>query len=79
LHERLLNWLGDQATIDWSRASLDSVSVRAKKGANAPVPVLSTVAKLAPNITSSWTGTAFPLPSDFRRPTPTTQLNYSHS
>ena len=79
LHERLLNWLGDQAAIDWSRASLDSVSVRAKKGANAPVPVRSTVAKLAPNITSSWTGTAFPSPSDFRRPTPTTQLNCSHS
>ena len=29
---RLLNWLGDEAAIDWSRASLDSLSVRAKKG-----------------------------------------------
>ncbi len=34
LHERLLNRLGDQAAIDWSRASLDSVSVRAKRGAS---------------------------------------------
>jgi transposase len=28
-HDRLLNWLGDEATIDWSRASVDSLSVRA--------------------------------------------------
>jgi transposase len=32
LHTRLLNWLGNEATVDWSRASLDSISVRAKKG-----------------------------------------------
>ncbi|MDP9364832.1 MAG: IS5 family transposase [Chloroflexota bacterium] len=32
LHERLLNWLGDEAAIDRSRASADSLSVRAKKG-----------------------------------------------
>ena len=32
LHERLLNWLGDQAAVDWSRASVDSLSVRAKGG-----------------------------------------------
>jgi transposase len=32
LHATLLNWLGDQGTIDWSRASLDSISVRAKRG-----------------------------------------------
>lgn len=34
LHHQLLDWLGDDAAIDWSRASLDSVSVRAKKGAH---------------------------------------------
>ena len=51
LHERLLNWLGDQAAIDWNRASLDSVSVRAKKEASAPVPIRLTAAKLAPNTT----------------------------
>jgi len=32
LHERLPNWLGDDAAIDWSRASVDSLSVRAKRG-----------------------------------------------
>jgi transposase len=26
LHTRLLNWLGDEAAIDWSRASVDSLS-----------------------------------------------------
>ncbi len=30
LHTRLLNWLGDEAAVDWSRASVDSLSVRAK-------------------------------------------------
>jgi transposase len=32
LHATLLNWLGDEGSIDWSRASLDSISVRAKRG-----------------------------------------------
>jgi transposase len=32
LHHRLLDWLGDDGRIDWSRASLDSVAVRAKHG-----------------------------------------------
>jgi transposase len=32
LHGALLNWLGEKAGIDWSRASLDSLSVRAKRG-----------------------------------------------
>ena len=32
LHVTLLNWLGDEGAIDWSRASVDSVSVRAKRG-----------------------------------------------
>ena len=34
LHTRLLNWLGDEATVDWSRASVDSLSVRAIRGAS---------------------------------------------
>lgn len=38
LHTRLLNWLGDEGAIDWSRASLDSVSVRAKKGGDSTGP-----------------------------------------
>jgi len=36
LHTKLLNWLGDEAAVDWSRASVDSFSVRAKRGANRP-------------------------------------------
>ena len=52
MHERLLNWLGDDAAIDWSRASVDSLSVRAERGARRPgrtrstavIPVRSTTA-----------------------------------
>jgi transposase len=32
LHQRVLDRLGQQGLLDWSRAALDSVSVRAKKG-----------------------------------------------
>ncbi len=32
LHQTVLDRLGDQGQLDWSRASLDSVSVRAKRG-----------------------------------------------
>jgi hypothetical protein len=32
LHQVVLNWLGDVDAIDWSRASIDSISVRAKRG-----------------------------------------------
>jgi transposase len=39
LHERLWNWLGNEAAIAWSRASVDSLSVRAKRGeATGPNP-----------------------------------------
>lgn len=31
LHAWLLDWLGDDGLIDWSRASVDSVAVRAKR------------------------------------------------
>jgi transposase len=34
LHHRLLDWLGDDGQVDWSRASIDSVSVRARRGGN---------------------------------------------
>jgi transposase len=37
-HAALLNWLGDAGAIDWSRASLDSLSVRAKRGGNETGP-----------------------------------------
>jgi transposase len=32
LHTRLLNRLGDEAGLDWARASVDSLSVRANRG-----------------------------------------------
>ena len=32
LHHRLLDWLGDDGQVDWSRAAIDSVSVRARRG-----------------------------------------------
>jgi transposase len=34
LHQLLLDQLGRQGQLDWSRASLDSLSVRAKRGAS---------------------------------------------
>ena len=38
MHRTLLNWLGDLGRIDWTRASLDSTSVRAKRGGEATGP-----------------------------------------
>ncbi len=32
VHQAVLDGLGEQGLLDWSRASLDSVSVRAKRG-----------------------------------------------
>lgn len=32
LHHRLLDWLGDDGQVDWSRAAIDSMSVRARRG-----------------------------------------------
>jgi transposase len=31
LHHRLLDWLGDDGQVDWSRAAIDSVSVRGRR------------------------------------------------
>ena len=77
LHTKLLNWLGDEATIDWSRASVDSLSIRAKRGANKPAPIPLTAASPAPNTTSWWTGTAFRLRSAYRPLTRTTRRSCS--
>ena len=51
LQARLLNWLGDEAAIDWSRVSLDSLIVRAKRGASRRDRTRSTVASPAPSTT----------------------------
>jgi transposase len=41
VHQVVLNWLGDLDAIDWSRASVDSLSVRAQRGGEhtGPSPV----------------------------------------
>jgi transposase len=51
LHRVILNWLGDEGAIDWERASLDSTSVRAKKGARPPVRTRPTEASSARSTT----------------------------
>jgi transposase len=79
LHETLLNWLGDDAAIDWSRASADSLSVRAKRGASRPAPTPLTAATLGPSTTWSSIATASPSSSGSRPPTLTTRRNCSHS
>jgi transposase len=79
LHERLLNLLGEEAAVDWSRASVDSLSVRAKRGVSRPDPTRPTAASPAPSTTWWWIATASLWPSNSRRPTPTTQPSCSHS
>ena len=49
LHHRLLDWLGDDGQgddgqVDWSRAAIDSVSVRARRGGNWLAQTRSTAA-----------------------------------
>ena len=77
LHATLLNWLGNEAAIDWSRASLDSLSVRAKRGASRPDRTQQTGANSAPSTTSSPIETASRSRSVCRRPTPTTRRSCS--
>lgn len=79
LHERVVNWLGDQAVIDWSRARLDRLSVRAKRKANRPRRTRRTEANAAPSTTSWWTAMGFRSRSAFPPPTRTTQRNCSPS
>ena len=79
LHETLLNWLGDEAAIDWSRASLDSLSVRAKRGASRRARTPRTGASSAPNTTSSWTGPASRWRFACQPPTPMTPRNCCRS
>lgn len=40
IHFALLNWLSQYGQIDWSRAVVDSCSVRAVFGGRRPVPIL---------------------------------------
>jgi transposase len=70
LHETFLNWLGDAAAVDWSRASVDSLSVRAKGGASRRARTPWTAARAAPSTTWWWIATASRWRSAFRRPMP---------
>ena len=58
LHTTLLDRLGRADRIDWSRASLDSGSLRAKKGDPRPGRTRPTAARPAPSTTSWSTATA---------------------
>ena len=49
LHHALLDRLGEAGRIDWSRASADSASVPAKKGATRRAPIPPTVASQGRN------------------------------
>ncbi len=73
LHRVLLDRLGAAGRLDWSRASVDSASVRAKGGGRRPAPTPPTARNPAPNTTSSSTGRAFRSPAASPGPTaPTT-------
>lgn len=58
LHQELLRRLHQADRIDWSRASLDSASVPAKRGARRRGRIRPTAANPAPNGTSSSTAAA---------------------
>lgn len=51
LHDQLLDRLGAQGLVDWSRASLDTMSVRAKRGGTTLAQIPSIVAGLGPSCT----------------------------
>lgn len=77
LHETLLNWLGDEAAVDWSRSSVDSLSVRAKRGASRRGETRRIAASSAPSTILWWIVTAFRSQSASRLPTSTTPRSSS--
>ena len=60
LHRVLLEHLGDAGQLDWSRASLDSASVAAKRGAPRPARTRRIAANRARSATLWWTAGARP-------------------
>jgi transposase len=58
IHQAILERLEGAGRIDWSRASLDSASVPAKKGAKKPGRIRPIGASPARSATWSWTATA---------------------
>jgi transposase len=77
LHHRLLDWLGDDGQVDWSRAAIDSVSVRARRGGTSLAQTRSTAASQDPSTTCWSTPPASRWRSGCRRPTPTTRSSWS--
>ena len=63
LHRALLDRLGEADQIDWSRASVDSASVPAKRGARRPARTRRTAANRARSAMVWSTGAASPSPS----------------
>ena len=63
LHRVLLDRLGEADRIDWARASVDSASVPAKKGAPRPGRIQRIAANRARNAICWSIGTGFPWPS----------------
>jgi transposase len=56
LHLRVLDRLGEQGEVDWERASVDSASMRAKRGGTTWAQIQSIVASLGPSCSWSATG-----------------------
>ena len=56
LHLRVLDRLGEQGRLDWERASVDTMSVRAKRGGTTWARFQSIVASL--EASSTWSATA---------------------
>jgi transposase len=56
LHLAVLDRLGEQGQLDWSRAAVDTMSVRAKRGGTMWAQIQSIVASLEPS--STWSATA---------------------
>jgi transposase len=63
LHQTLLHRLGERDALDWSRASLDSATVRAKGAAKRPARIQRIAANRARSAIWWSTGRASPSPS----------------
>lgn len=75
LHRALLERLQEAHLIDWSRAVVDSSSIRAVGGARKPAPIPRIAANPARNITSFRTDAVRRWRPHLRRLTDTTSLN----
>jgi transposase len=73
LRRLLLDKLGRLGLIDWSRASVDSASIPAKRGESRPARIPQTAGVPAPSATSSWTEAAYHSPPCSREPRYTTR------